>query len=49
MGEDTVEHYYTELPTVLQKYGLDDSVTRIELHEDSLETIIVNMIEEADR
>ena len=43
--EETVPHYYTELPRVLQRYGLDPSVTRIELHEDSLETVIVAMIE----
>lgn len=43
----TVRGYYTELPRVLERYGLDRSITRIELHEDSLETVIVNMIEEA--
>lgn len=45
---ETVRGYYTELPRVLQRYGLDRSVTRIELHEDSLETVIVGMIEEAN-
>ncbi len=44
--EDTVRAYYTELPNVLRRYGLDRTVTRIELHEDSLETVIVDMIEE---
>jgi ABC-2 type transport system ATP-binding protein len=43
---DTIQHYYTELPGVLQRFGLDRSVDRIELHEDSLETVILSMIEE---
>jgi ABC-2 type transport system ATP-binding protein len=47
MEADTVRAYYTELPRVLQRYHLDPSVTRIELHEDSLETVILSMIEEA--
>jgi ABC-2 type transport system ATP-binding protein len=44
---DTVRGYYTGLPHVLERYGLDRSIKRIELHEDSLETVILNMIEEA--
>jgi len=47
MDEHIVRAYYTELPRVLRRYQLDPSVTRIELHEDSLETVIVSMIEEA--
>jgi len=47
MEQDTVRYYYTELPRVLRAYGLDPTVTRIELHADSLETVIVEMIEEA--
>lgn len=46
--EVAIRRYYTELPRVLQRYGLDPEVQRIELHEDSLETIIVEMIEGAD-
>jgi ABC-2 type transport system ATP-binding protein len=43
----TIRHYYTELSGVLQSFGLDPAVNRIELHEDSLETVILGMIEEA--
>ena len=43
----TVRGYYAELPGVLHRFGLDPGVTRIELHEDSLERIIVEMIDEA--
>jgi ABC-2 type transport system ATP-binding protein len=43
---DTIRYYYFELPGVLQRFGLDPAVTRIELHEDSLETVILSMIEE---
>jgi ABC-2 type transport system ATP-binding protein len=42
-----VKGYYAQLPDVLRRYGLDPAVTRIELHEDSLETIILDLIEEA--
>jgi hypothetical protein len=31
----------------MERYGLDRSISRIELHEDSLETVILSMIEEA--
>jgi ABC-2 type transport system ATP-binding protein len=41
----TVRHSFDELPRVLRSYGLDPTVTRIELHEESLESIIVEMIE----
>lgn len=44
----SIRSSYTELPHLLERFGLDDSVTKIELHEDSLETIIVRMIEGED-
>lgn len=43
----TVTGYYKELPAVLERFGLDHTVTRIELHEDSLETIILDLLSEA--
>jgi ABC-2 type transport system ATP-binding protein len=46
--EAAIRHYYTELPKVLRRYGLDPAVKQIELHEESLETIIVEMIEGGD-
>jgi ABC-2 type transport system ATP-binding protein len=45
---ESIRGYYTALPKVLQRYGLDRTVNRIELHGDSLESVIVQMIEEAD-
>jgi ABC-2 type transport system ATP-binding protein len=44
-AEEVVHHYYTELPPVLRRYGLDPSVTRLELHEDSLETIMLRLVD----
>ncbi len=44
--EFVIHHYFTELPNVLQQYGLDPDVSRIELHEDSLETVLLGMIKE---
>jgi ABC-2 type transport system ATP-binding protein len=48
-AEEVVHHYYTELPSVLHHYGLDPSVTRLELHEDSLETIMLRLVDGAER
>ncbi len=36
--------YPSHLPGILQKYGLDASISRIEVEEDSLETIVLGMI-----
>jgi hypothetical protein len=47
--QTVIRHSYSELPTLLQRYGLDPQVTCIELQEDSLETVIVEMIEEAEQ
>jgi nitrogen-specific signal transduction histidine kinase len=32
------------MPGILQKYGLDASISRIEVDEDTLETIVLGMI-----
>jgi ABC-2 type transport system ATP-binding protein len=39
-----VGDYRTALPPLLQKYQLDPSITRIELEEDTLETIVLDLI-----
>jgi ABC-2 type transport system ATP-binding protein len=49
VAEYVIHHYFTELPKVLRQYGLDPDVSRIELHEDSLETVLLGMIEEAPK
>jgi ABC-2 type transport system ATP-binding protein len=43
--EATVTDYTTELPQLLQRYRLDPAVQRIELEHDSLETIILSLID----
>ncbi len=40
----SVENYSELLPQVLQRYGLDPSVTRIEIERDTLEQIILDWI-----
>jgi ABC-2 type transport system ATP-binding protein len=41
----TIRQSFIELPRLLERYGLDPAISRIELHDDSLETVIVEMIE----
>ncbi len=41
--EETVTQYAEQLPMLLEKYGLTN-VSRIEVEEDSLETIVLNLI-----
>lgn len=40
------ENYPEKLPAVLKKLGLDKRITRIEIDETSLETVVLNLIEE---
>jgi hypothetical protein len=47
--EEVIRHSATELPGLLQRYGLDPAVERIDLDPDSLETVIVEMIEDVGR
>lgn len=48
VNEHEVDHYPGQLPRVLQKFGLDQSVQRIEIEEDTLESIVLRMIDEHD-
>ena len=41
---ESVENYYEYLPRLLYRYGLDSSVTRIEIERDTLEQIILSWI-----
>jgi len=49
-GEQIIEHdvinYPDQLPRALQSYGLDASISRIEIEEDTLETVILGMIDD---
>ena len=51
-GEQVTEknliNYPEQLPGELQSYGLDSSVSRIEIEEDTLETVVLRMINEQD-
>jgi ABC-2 type transport system ATP-binding protein len=44
VGSTTLENYSTELPRLLQRSGLDHTISRIELEHDTLETIVLAMI-----
>ena len=47
-GEQRIEHevtnYPEQLPGVLQNYGLDPAIGRIDIEEDTLETIVLRLI-----
>ena len=43
---EAVENYPERLPGVLQRYGLDPSVTRIEIEQNTLESVLLDLIEE---
>ena len=44
LEEFQVTEYPTQLPGLLARYGLDRAITHLELEQDSLETIILQMI-----
>lgn len=49
-GEQRIEHetsnYPEQLPKVLQRFGLDPTISRIDIEEDTLETIVLRMIDD---
>jgi len=45
---ETLADYPSELPGLLRRRGLEDSVTRIELDEDTLETVVLELINERE-
>lgn len=51
-GEQVNEHdvinYPEQLPRELQSYGLDSTISRIEIEEDTLETVVLRMINEQE-
>lgn len=44
--EQTLSNYPEQLPKELQRHGLDKTISRIEINEDTLEDIILRMIDE---
>lgn len=51
-GEQVIEkdliNYPEQLPRELQSYGLDSTISRIEIEEDTLETVVLRMIKEQE-
>ncbi len=41
----TITQYPEQLPRLLQRYGLDPAIRRIEIEEDTLETVVLNLID----
>ncbi len=46
--EKVVINYPEQLPGELQSYGLDSTISRIEIEEDTLETVVLRMINEQE-
>jgi ABC-2 type transport system ATP-binding protein len=44
-----ITNYPEQLPNILREYGLDSSITRIEIEEDTLERIVLRMIDAVQR
>jgi ABC-2 type transport system ATP-binding protein len=44
LERQTIAQYPTQLPALLQSYGLDPAITRVELDQDNLETIMLRLI-----
>lgn len=44
--EQSISNYPEQLPTELQRYGLDKAISRIEINEDTLEAVVLRMINE---
>ena len=48
LEEHTVSDYPQQLPKELQRYGLDKTIGRIEIEEDTLETVVLRMINDRE-
>ena len=48
INEELVSNYPQELPILLQQFGLDPNITRIEIEEETLETVILSMMEDQE-
>jgi len=46
--ERRLSNYPEQLPTELKRFGLDKSISRIEIDEDTLETVVLRMINERE-
>lgn len=48
-GEKVVSDYPTRLPRVLRQFGLDPTIERIEIEEETLEEVVLEMIRDHER
>ncbi|MBW8011411.1 MAG: ABC transporter ATP-binding protein [Chloroflexi bacterium] len=48
VDKQTITNYPDQLPGVLQNYGLDKTISRIEIAEDNLEAVVLRMINERE-
>jgi hypothetical protein len=44
MDQHEITNFPDQLPEILKKFGLDPSINRIEVEEDTLETVVLRMI-----
>lgn len=49
VAHKVVSHYPERLPKLLQKFGLDPSIDWIEIEEETLETVVLEMINEHEK
>jgi ABC-2 type transport system ATP-binding protein len=47
--QETLTDYPSQLPALLRRHHFDELVTRIELEEDTLETVVLGLIDEKER
>lgn len=47
--EMIISHYPEELPKILRTYGLDKSIDRVEIEEETLEAVVLAMIEKHEK
>lgn len=49
VAEKLVSHYPEQLPKLLHKFGLDPTINRIEIEEETLEAVVLDMINEHEK
>jgi ABC-2 type transport system ATP-binding protein len=49
VAEQLVSHYPEQLPKILHQFGLDPTINRIEIEEETLEKVVLDMINEHEK
>jgi ABC-type multidrug transport system ATPase subunit len=47
--EKVVSNYPQQLPQILQQYGLETDISRIEIEEETLETVVLSLINDHEK